>query len=109
MIPTMYPTNIKPVHQVHAKMIHAWADGKPIQFRATQGERWQDMGATPVWDASYEYRIKPDEDAPLLIIYKHVSYTPQGGMCFVDEWPHNVRFVFNQSGQLLSVDLVHGW
>lgn len=42
-------------------------------------------------------------------IYKHVSYTPQGGMCFVDEWPHNVRFVFNQSGQLLSVDRVHGW
>lgn len=95
----------------HAEAIKAWADGARIQFKFPRESEWSDIEKSmrPSWDDALDYRVKPADDEHHHTVYKHVSYTAQHGMVFVDEWPHNVRFVFSRSGQLLSVDYVHGW
>jgi len=49
----------------HADLIHAWADGKQIQFRADAGI-WLDT-EDPCWNDDYfEFRIKPEEKKPVV-------------------------------------------
>ena len=52
----------------HAEVIKAWADGAKIQYRNPNSLRmverdfWLDIvGGTPLWDTTFEYRVKPRE------------------------------------------------
>jgi hypothetical protein len=47
------------VRHKHADVIHAWAEGAKIQYRA-QGSTgtWNDV-SNPGWAPSLEYRVKP--------------------------------------------------
>ena len=55
----------------HAKIMTAWADGRPLQVRRRQeegvqgpNEGWEDSGASPSFNwIVYEYRVKPDATA----------------------------------------------
>jgi len=50
----------------HYDMIVAWAEGKQIQnFNENTGE-WQDLIAPPYWIKNFQYRIKPEEKAPVV-------------------------------------------
>lgn len=42
----------------HAELIHAWAEGAEIQFKAEINEEWQDT-PRPQWHYDFQYRIKP--------------------------------------------------
>ena len=44
----------------HAALIHAWADGKKIEYLGETG-KWILCGPSPMWDWHTEYRIKPRE------------------------------------------------
>lgn len=41
-----------------AEVLHAYADGKEIQWRRDSGELWKPLGSPSFYDA-YEYRVKP--------------------------------------------------
>jgi len=43
----------------HAALIHAWADGAEIEYRAAGSAIWMPM-PTPQWSLIGDYRIKPD-------------------------------------------------
>jgi len=45
---------------VHAEVIKAWADGKPIEWREEPLQRWR-LIESPGFIKDYEYRIKPEE------------------------------------------------
>ena len=65
---------------VHAEVIKAWADGKPIQY--LHKECWKTYtpedgdDAGPAWHASYRYRVKPEEVVRYTIV--HSSGIPGG-------------------------------
>jgi hypothetical protein len=62
----------------HAELIHAWAEGAQIQYRAVPGEgEWCDEPRHLIWEEYAEYRIKPAPDVP-----RHFC---------VDIWGHNIR------------------
>jgi len=42
----------------HANVIHAWADGKIIEFQDGSGH-WV-LAMSPVWSTATKYRIKPE-------------------------------------------------
>jgi hypothetical protein len=45
----------------HAEVIKAWADGAEIQYRAEGCTgNWMD-NTDPLWNLSFEYRVKPRE------------------------------------------------
>lgn len=46
----------------HANLIHQWAEGAKIQYRAVPGYgNWMDAPYHFIWDSIAEYRIKPVE------------------------------------------------
>lgn len=52
----------------HADLIHAWADGAEIQYKANMiggGIAWCD-DELPRWNECWEYRIKPEEKKPVV-------------------------------------------
>ena len=51
----------------HAALIKAWADGAEIEYKYFRSGQWIQI-ETPNWDATVEYRIKP-EPRPDLIYY----------------------------------------
>jgi hypothetical protein len=63
----IHPT-FKPVYKrivgltphVHQKEIHAWADGKPIQFLCPTKGYWKCCD-NPTWRLDTAYRVSPDE------------------------------------------------
>lgn len=44
----------------HADLIHAWADGAIIQFKASNGTWKNCLHNEPLWRSDICYRIKPD-------------------------------------------------
>ena len=44
----------------HADLIHAWAEGAEIQYKNCSGE-WVNVGSSPRFITSIEYRVKPKE------------------------------------------------
>ena len=49
----------------HAELIHAWADGAEIQAKAPNINKWINV-FHPSWDDCLQYRIKPEEKAPVV-------------------------------------------
>lgn len=45
---------------VHAEVIKAWADGKPVEWREDPLQNWR-LIESPGFIKDYEYRIKPEE------------------------------------------------
>lgn len=45
---------------VHAEVIKAWADGKPVEWREHPSGYWKWTGS-PKFIEDYEYRVKPEE------------------------------------------------
>lgn len=43
----------------HADVIHAYADGAKVQFRAHKDDDWLDI-LTPHFEPKFQYRIKPE-------------------------------------------------
>ena len=43
----------------HSELIKAWADGAEIEVFSKSSDRWK-LTEVPMWDAYYEYRIKPE-------------------------------------------------
>ena len=52
---------------VHAEVIKAWADGKPVEWRICPPEDWQ-LIENPGFVKDYEYRIKPEEVVDYTIV-----------------------------------------
>lgn len=44
--------------RIHAALIHAWADGATIEYRASESD-WI-VSHYPSWDTADEYRVKPE-------------------------------------------------
>lgn len=42
----------------HSEVIHAWADGKPVQVWSEKHQRWEDR-TNPIWLNEWRYRVKP--------------------------------------------------
>ena len=53
---------------VHAEVIKAWADGKPVEWRESPMLSWQ-LIANPGFIKDYEYRIKPEEVVDYALVY----------------------------------------
>jgi hypothetical protein len=53
---------------VHAEVIKAWADGKPVEWRICSPEDWQ-LIENPGFIEDYEYRIKPEEVVDYALVY----------------------------------------
>lgn len=62
----------------HADLIHAWAEGAEIEYKNCSGE-WVNVGSTPRFITSIEYRIKPKEPEWWENIPKH------GVLCWVND------------------------
>ena len=70
----------------HADLIHAWADGAEIQYRAVPGHgEWLDAPYHMIWEWAAEYRIKPEEKKPVvrwLWAYKTIE----------GDWTHSICY-----------------
>ena len=55
----------------HAELIKAWADGAEIEYKYFRSGQWIQI-ETPNWDATVEYRIKP-EPKPDVMTYYYVN------------------------------------
>ena len=55
---------------VHAEVIKAWADGKPVEWRESPMLSWQ-LIANPGFTKDYEYRIKPEEVVDYALVYEN--------------------------------------
>ena len=55
---------------VHAEVIKAWADGKPIEWRICSTEDWQ-LIENPGFVKGFEYRIKPEEVVDYAMVYEN--------------------------------------
>lgn len=85
----------------HSELIHAWADGAEIQFKFNG--KWLDK-ANDGWDASREYRIKPEKK---VIRYRRFLHDDNLGIrveCLpdiqtfstvdeVEAWPGFIRWI----------------
>ena len=54
------PTENKYTPHVHAEVIKAWADGKPIEYRPNSHDGWEPLD-DPRWNPGWQYRVKPEE------------------------------------------------
>ena len=71
---------------VHAEVIKAWADGKPIEWRENPSEDWQ-LIKGPSFVENFEYRVKPEE----IVDYTVVLVVGRPGAIFtstIPELPH---------------------
>jgi hypothetical protein len=70
----------------HYDMIVAWAEGKQIQnFNENTGE-WQDLIGPPYWIKNFQYRIKPEEKAPVVRWLWAFRFKPE------DDWYQNAFY-----------------
>jgi len=89
----------------HADLIHAWADGAPIQWKDRHGQ-WEDMGE-PLWAENHEYRIKPE---PKLDYVQYINF--HFNLCVIDlkERPFNkanLKLTFDgETGKLKSAEVI---
>lgn len=58
----------------HAELIHAWADGAEIQYRATENGNWKDCPDFFVWTPHAEYRIKPKRKQVRVLVGEFIEY-----------------------------------
>lgn len=93
----------------HAELIHAWADGAQIQYRAVPGEgEWCDEPRHLIWEEYAEYRIKP-EPKPDFVDYAKVFTGYNGLVIGFSQRPgeYNVRFTFDgETGKLKSAEVL---
>lgn len=94
---------------VHAEVIHAWANGEPIQWRIPHvDETWRDWKDEdmPSFRQEYEYRLKPEEDE--FVTVDRFAYYNQGIDRVILQdgnlYPPNLRLTFNKQGMLVGVD-----
>ena len=97
------------MRHVHADVIHAWANGEPIQWRIPHvDETWRDWKDEdmPSFRQEYEYRVKPEKDE-FITVERFVYFSRASGelsMMLPIPYPPNLRLTFNTSGQLVGVD-----
>lgn len=60
-------TTEKYTPHVHAEVIKAWADGKPIEWREHSSQEWR-LIKNPGFLVHYEYRIKPEEVVDFTVV-----------------------------------------
>ena len=53
---------------IHAEVIKAWADGKPIEWRENPSEHWQ-LIRDPSFVENFEYRVKPEEVVDYTVVF----------------------------------------
>ena len=96
----------------HAELIKAWADGAEIESRIlctgtwTWGE-WR-LNETPSWWAveTIEYRIKPQEPKPDVVVHEHIRFW-RGNILAEPDRKTNIRYVFDGETHLLkSVEML---
>ncbi len=44
----------------HAEVVKAWADGRSVQYRVNEEDKWKDS-KSPSFTGRYQYRIKPEK------------------------------------------------
>lgn len=54
---------------VHAEVIKAWADGKPVEWRGNPSEDWQ-LIRNPSFVEDLEYRVKPEEVVDYTVVFQ---------------------------------------
>ena len=85
----------------HAELIHAWADGAEIEFKAGRG--WCPE-LYPAWIEGFQYRVKPE---PKQDTFEH-RHVQQGYVAFSN--PHekaNVKLTYDgETGNLKSVEMI---
>jgi len=64
--------NKKYTPRVHAEVIKAWADGKPVEWREHPSDYWRLIGS-PAFVEDYEYRVKPEEVVDYTIVFSDGS------------------------------------
>jgi hypothetical protein len=98
----------------HADLIKAWADGAEIQFFDHVCHAWQTCQATPQWEVTTSYRIKPEVQPDItkaFLLENHCF----AGFRFTEEYEHArlprqqwIRAVFEgETGQIKSVEVLH--
>ena len=60
-------TTEKYTPHVHAEVIKAWADGKPVEWRQSSDYEWSDT-PSPCWGPELQYRIKPEKFVDYAIV-----------------------------------------
>lgn len=60
-------TTKKYTPHIHAEVIKAWADGKPIESRLDWDEPWYYV-QNPIWNPGQEYRVKPEEVVDFTVV-----------------------------------------
>lgn len=63
------PTENKYTPHVHAEVIKAWADGKPIEYLDDSGI-WRRC-FSPSWLEDYQYRVKPEEVVDYTVVFSN--------------------------------------
>ena len=53
---------------VHAEVIKAWADGKPVEWRENPLQSWR-LIENPGFIEDNEYRVKPEEVVDYALVY----------------------------------------
>lgn len=61
-------TTEKYTPHVHAEVIKAWADGKPVEWREDPMQSWR-LIEYPGFVKDYEYRIKPEEIVDYAVVF----------------------------------------
>lgn len=57
---------------VHAEIIKAWADGKPIEWRRKSSPVWEMLSSDrPGWYSENEYRVKPEEVVSYTVVFSN--------------------------------------
>lgn len=55
---------------VHAEVIKAWADGKPIEARHAPHREWEPV-ESPRWNPLWQYRVKPEEVVDYTVVFSN--------------------------------------
>lgn len=72
-------TTEKYTPHVHAEVIKAWADGKPVEWRQGSDYEWSDTHS-PCWGLGLQYRVKPE----VVVDYTVVLSDGRPGTAFTD-------------------------
>lgn len=83
----------------HAELIKAWADGAEIECKGLVTEEWY-LDTCPTWNPVREYRIKPQEPKPDVVVHEHVRFW-RGNVLAYPNRKANIRYVFDgETGEL---------
>lgn len=55
---------------VHAAVIKAWADGKPVESRLDWDDQWSYV-QNPIWNPEQQYRVKPEKVVDYALVYEN--------------------------------------